>query len=103
MNSKLEINTDIYQNELVNLKAGIPASKSEPNNQPSTDSIMKDITAANFIDSIAVTTKEATVRFTVDLPESMHRELSILAAKKGVNKSDIIRMLLNDALKDVDE
>lgn len=93
MNSELESDVDIE----------LPISKPEPNNQPPTNSTMNNITAANFIDSIPVVTKEATVRFTVDLPESMHRELSILAAKQGVSKADIVRLLLDDALKDVNE
>jgi len=37
--------------------------------------------------------KEATVRFTVDMSESLHRKLSILAAKTGRKKVDIVRML----------
>ena len=47
--------------------------------------------------------KEATKRFTVDLPESMHRKLSILAARSGRKKADIVRVLLDDLLKDLDE
>lgn len=47
--------------------------------------------------------KEATIRFTVDLPESMHRKLSILAAKTGKKKAEIVRMLLDETLKDVEE
>jgi hypothetical protein len=46
--------------------------------------------------------KEATVRFTVDMSESLHRKLSILAAKTGRKKVDIVRMLLEDGLKEVD-
>lgn len=45
--------------------------------------------------------KEPTVRFTVDLPKSMHQELSILAARTGRTKADIVRMLLDQALADV--
>lgn len=45
--------------------------------------------------------KEPTVRFTVDLSESMHRKLSILAAQTGRKKADIVRMLLDKALADV--
>ena len=81
----------------------IPSAQPKPNNQSSTNPTMKDLTAANFIDSIPIVTKEATVRFTVDLPESMHRDLSILAAKKSVSKADIVRMLLDDALEDINE
>lgn len=47
--------------------------------------------------------KEATIRFTVDLPESMHRKLSILAAKTGKKKAEIVRLLLEETLKDVNE
>ncbi len=46
--------------------------------------------------------KEATVRFTVDISKSLHRKLSMLAAKTGRKKVDIVRMLLEDGLKEVD-
>ena len=91
MNSELEINADIEIS---------PAPKPQ---QQTPEPVMEDITAANFIDSIPVVTKEATVRFTVDLPESMHRELSILAAKRGLSKADIVRILLDKALVGVEE
>ena len=44
--------------------------------------------------------KEATVRFTVDMSESLHRKLSMLAARTGRKKVDIVRMLLEDGLKE---
>jgi len=44
--------------------------------------------------------KEPTVRLTVDLPQSTHRKLSILCANTGMKKVEVVRMLLNDALKD---
>ena len=44
--------------------------------------------------------KEATVRFTVDMSESLHRKLSMLAAKTRRKKVDIVRMLLEDGLKE---
>lgn len=103
INSELESDADIDRDDTLNLETGIYGSKTKPNNQPSANPTMNNITAANFIDSIPVVTKEATVRFTVDLPESMHRDLSILAAKRGVSKADLVRILLNDALKDVNE
>ena len=37
----------------------------------------------SLMDKLQVQPKEATKRFTVDLPESMHRKLSILAARTG--------------------
>lgn len=47
--------------------------------------------------------KEATVRLTVDLTESMHRKLSMLAARTGRKKAEIVRFLLDQALQEVDE
>lgn len=46
--------------------------------------------------------KEATVRFTVDMSESLHRKLSMLAARTGRKKVDIVRMLLEEGLKNVE-
>jgi hypothetical protein len=43
--------------------------------------------------------KEPTVRFTVDMSETLHRKLSMLAARTGRKKVDIVRMLLEDGLK----
>lgn len=47
--------------------------------------------------------REATKRLTVDLPDSMHRKLSILSAKTGRTKADIVRTLLTDVLQEVNE
>lgn len=42
--------------------------------------------------------KEPTVRLTVDLPQSMHKKLSILCANTGKKKVEVVRILLEDAL-----
>lgn len=47
--------------------------------------------------------KEPTVRLTVDLPQSMHRKLSMLAASTGKKKAEIVRFLLDEALEEVDD
>lgn len=47
--------------------------------------------------------KEPTVRLTVDLPQLMHRKLSVLAAKTGKKKAEIVRFLLDEALEEIDE
>jgi methionine-rich copper-binding protein CopC len=44
--------------------------------------------------------KEATVRLTVDLPKSTHTKLSVLCAHNGLKKAEVVRMLLEEALKD---
>ncbi len=47
--------------------------------------------------------KERMIRVTSDLTESMYRKLSILAARTGRKKVDIIRELLDAALQDVED
>jgi KilA-N domain len=66
-------------------------------NLPSSESEIQ----ANFITSLAVPSKEATTRLTVDLPDSMHRKLSILAARTRRTKVEIVRMLLDEALSNI--
>jgi hypothetical protein len=46
--------------------------------------------------------KEATVRFSVDMSESVYRKLSMLAAKTERKKLTRVRMLLEDGLKEMD-
>ena len=58
---------------------------------------------SSLIQKLQLEAKEPTKRFTIDLRESVHRKLSILAAKTGSSKADIIRMVLDDVLEDVEE
>ena len=53
----------------------------------------------SLMEKLQVEAKEGTKRFTVDLEESLHRDLSILAAQTGRTKADIVRMLLRDAIQ----
>ncbi|WP_319419295.1 hypothetical protein [Pleurocapsa sp. FMAR1] len=54
-------------------------------------------------EKLQVEAKEGTKGFTIDLKESIHRKLSILAAKAGRSKADIVIMLLDNALENVNE
>lgn len=47
--------------------------------------------------------KEATVRLTVDMPKSMHQKLTMLSARSGKKKAEIVRLLLDEALADVSD
>ncbi|HEY9769814.1 MAG TPA: hypothetical protein V6C71_15195 [Coleofasciculaceae cyanobacterium] len=58
---------------------------------------------SSLMEKLQLEAKEGTKRFTIDLRESVHRKLSILAAKTGRTKADIVRMLLDDALEDIQE
>ena len=60
-------------------------------------------TSSSLMEKLQVEAKEGTKRFTIDLRESVHRKLSILSARTGRSKADIIRMVLDDVLKDVEE
>jgi hypothetical protein len=57
----------------------------------------------NLMSELQQPSKEPTIRLTVDLPQSTHRKLSVLAAKTSRKKVEIVRLLLDEALKDVDE
>ncbi|MGL5879200.1 MAG: CopG family transcriptional regulator [Xenococcaceae cyanobacterium] len=58
----------------------------------------------SIVEKLMMTTeREATVRLTVDLPESMHRQLSYLAVKSGKKKAEIVRALIDDLLQSLDE
>jgi hypothetical protein len=63
----------------------------------------KQIKELSLMEKLQVEAKEGTKRFTIDLRESVHRKLSILSARTGRSKADIIRMVLDDVLKDVEE
>jgi hypothetical protein len=58
---------------------------------------------SSLMDKLQVEAKESTTRLTVDLPDSLHRRLSILAAKTGRKKAEIVRMLLDEALPDIED
>ncbi|MDY7022171.1 MAG: hypothetical protein SWJ54_12560 [Cyanobacteriota bacterium] len=42
--------------------------------------------------------REATVRITVDLPESLHKRLSIYCATSGNKKAELVRVFLDEYL-----
>lgn len=70
--------------------------------EPASPSPEKTPSSSRLIDKLQAPPKEATVRFTVDLPESMHRKLSILAARTGKKKAEIVRLLLDETLQDIE-
>ena len=78
-------------------------SLSKPIAPKKTKSSEKPSRKSSLMDKLQLEAKEGTKRFTIDLRESVHRKLSILAAKTGRTKADIVRMLLDDALEDIDE
>ncbi|PAX54882.1 CopG family transcriptional regulator [Brunnivagina elsteri] len=57
----------------------------------------------DLLSQLQAPAKEPTVRITVDLAESMHRKLSLLSARTGKKKAEIVRFLLDEALKDVED
>lgn len=57
----------------------------------------------SLMDKLQAETKESTKRFTIDLAESLHRKLSLLSVRSERSKADIVRILLEEALQDVDD
>ncbi len=57
----------------------------------------------SLMDELQAPAKEPTTRFTVDMPESMHRDLSLLAAKTGRKKVDLVRLAIAKLLEDAKE
>lgn len=67
-----------------------PTSKSKPQKKGSVMSQLLE----------SATEREATIRLTVDMPQSLHTKLSMLCARTGRKKADVVRLLLNEALQD---
>lgn len=57
--------------------------------------------AADVIAEFKSVAEEPTVRFTVDLPKSMHRDLGIIAKKLNTNMSKLNRVLIEKFLQRV--
>ena len=47
--------------------------------------------------------KEATTRFTVDLPKRLHKKLRVMAATKGLKMTDLARMAIANTLAQLEE
>ena len=78
-----------------------PPSINAPNMRKEKMQTVEESKESSLMNMLQTEPKEPTVRFTVDLSESMHRKLSILAAQTGRKKAEIVRMLLDEALEDV--
>ncbi|MFM6196873.1 MAG: hypothetical protein ACKPEN_20505 [Planktothrix sp.] len=81
--------------------APTPAPTLQPTPEPTPEPTPQQ--QLTMMDKLQFQPKEGTKRFTVDLAESTHRKLSMLAARTGRTKAEIVRLLLEDALKDVQE
>lgn len=75
-----------------------PEQTAESNSSKTTSKKTK-----NFIEKLEAPSREPTIRLTVDLAESVHKKLSLLAARTGKKKAEIVRMLLDEALEGVEE
>lgn len=96
-------NTELIKNAHLDSKTIQNSPSKVQNVSPDHESELIPNKELSLMEKLQVQPKEVTKRFTVDLPESMHRKLSILAAKTGRTKADIVRLLLQDALQDVED
>lgn len=87
---------------LTKSKPAAQQTLSESFSEQASPSSEKTHSSSRLMDKLQTPPKEAKVRLTVDLPESMHRKMSILAARTGKNKAEIMRVLLDETLKDIE-
>ena len=84
------------------VEVALPAPTPPEPESPAAESIPVQLKESSLTHRLQAPDKEATVRFTVDMSETLHRKLSMLAARTGRKKVDIVRMLLEDGLKEVE-
>ena len=84
------------------VEAVLSAPTAPESEAPAAEPILVQLKESSLTHRLQPPDKEATVRFTVDMSETLHRKLSMLAAKTGRKKVDIVRMLLEDGLKEVE-
>ena len=82
-------------------EATLPVAKPPQVEASTSEPVRIQSKGPSLMSKLQVPDKEATVRFTVDMSESLHHKLSMLA-KTGRKKVDIVRMLLEDGLKETD-
>ncbi|NJR71068.1 MAG: hypothetical protein HC771_22375 [Synechococcales cyanobacterium CRU_2_2] len=72
-----------------------PSTKTTPKTTPKTST--PQTTAKDRLMQ-AKPAKEASTRITIDLPQSLHKKLSIFCAQQGATKAEVVRELLKDLL-----
>lgn len=58
--------------------------------------------SVDVIEAFKRTQKEATTRFTVDLPQSQHQQFAIVSKKLNTNMSTLARVLIEKFLTEID-
>ena len=58
---------------------------------------------SKLVDKFKTEPNERTKRFTIDIKESTHSKLSMLAVKTDRTKAEIVRMLIEEALEDFED
>jgi hypothetical protein len=110
--NELSPNVETIDRSPVNSQESIDNQQSVVKSEESVDRTKQLITDSlkltptkelSLMEKLQIEAKEATTRFTVDLPNTMHRKLSLLAVRTGRKKAEIVRMLLDEALKDVED
>ena len=84
----------LSDNEAEFIKGSSSPATSSP--QPKQKTIPDDI--MQILEPQQKPPKPATIRFTADLPEELHRRLTLAAAKAGKRKVDLVRELLDRIL-----
>ncbi|KAF3890251.1 MULTISPECIES: hypothetical protein [Nostocales] len=79
-----------------------PLLSPTPHKKPTSKNLTEDKNKT-VSEKFKVAPKEPTVGLTADLAENQQRKLSIFTAKNGRKKAEIVKMLLDEALVDIED
>jgi hypothetical protein len=89
-----EVNTDLSSNSIISVSTGISTDISTLTEEPSL--------TAEVISMFKSQEKEATTRFTVDLPKSRHQRFAIVSKQLNTNMSSLARVLIEKFLDEIE-
>ena len=82
--------------------SGDSDNKADTSVSTSASQIAEDIRKSLKQELFGSKTKEASIRFTVDLPASLNKRLSQLSLDTGKPKTELVRTILSQALNAID-
>jgi hypothetical protein len=102
----VEVSTEVSTDKLVEVSTEVSTDKLvEVSTEVSTDSlesIEESSLTADVIEMFKSNQKEATTRFTVDLPKSRHQRFAIVSKQLNTNMSSLARVLIEKFLDEVE-
>jgi hypothetical protein len=76
--------------------------KTKPKGRSTATKAEESSLSVDVIEAFKRTQKEATTRFTVDLPQSQHQQFAIVSKKLNTNMSTLARVLIEKFLTEIE-